>query len=64
MRGRAGHFKGEKERKTSEKLDAPWTTLLGPILGIMVVSLESQVGELSSPGPSWDNVLVRIVKGR
>lgn len=63
MRGREGHFKGEKERKTSEKLDAAWTTLFGPILGIMLMSLESQFGELSSLGPSWDNVLVRIVKG-
>lgn len=53
MRGRAGHFKGEKERKTSEKLDAPWTTLLGPILGIMVclwnLKLESCLA-LALPG--------------
>lgn len=28
MRGPARHFKGENDRKTSEELDATWTTLL------------------------------------
>lgn len=49
--GMDSHFSGEKEGKITEELDVTWTTLL-MILGIMVGSLESEVINLCSLGPS------------
>lgn len=59
--GMDSHFSGEKEGKITKELEVAWTTLL-MILGIMVGSLESEVINLCSLGPSWDTVLVRIVE--
>lgn len=62
MRGWAGHFKGENDRKASEELDAAWTALLtnlrdhGWVFGI-------SSWKFIYPWPSWDNVLVGTEKG-
>lgn len=55
------HFNGEKEGRIPEALDVAWTTLL-TTLDIMVGSLESEVRNLCSLGPSWDIMLVQIVE--
>lgn len=55
------HFNGKKEGRIPEELDVTWTTLL-TILDITVGSLESEVRNLCSLGPSWDTMLVRIVE--
>lgn len=59
--GMDSHFNGEKEGRIPEELDVTWTTLL-TILDITVGSLESEVRNLYSLGPSWDTMLVRIVE--
>lgn len=59
--GMSSHFNGEKGRRISEKLYVAWTILL-TIIDIIVVSLESEVRNLYGLGPSWDTVLIWIVK--